>query len=240
MQAVLLAGGLGTRLRSVVNDRPKPMADVLGYPFLEYLILELKKHGITKVVLAVGYMGESIEAYFGTGEKLGIEIQYSYEKEQLGTAGAIKNAAQYILDSEFFVLNADTFYQAAYSDALQLFRIEQADMVLVLRKVDDISRYGSVRLEGRRVEGFNEKISEQRPGLINGGIYIMKKQILDCIPEGRKCSLENEIIPELLKSDKKVCGTINEGYFIDIGIPRDYFQFIQDVKEEKITFEGRP
>ncbi len=240
MQAVLLAGGLGTRLRSVVNDRPKPMADVLGYPFLEYLILELKKHGITKVVLAVGYMGESIEAYFGTGEKLGIEIQYSYEKEQLGTAGAIKNAAQYILDSEFFVLNADTFYQAAYSDALQLFRIEQADMVLVLRKVDDISRYGSVRLEGRRVEGFNEKISEQRPGLINGGIYIMKKQILDCIPEGRKCSLENEIIPELLKSDKKVCGTINEGYFIDIGIPRDYFQFIQDVKEKKITFEGRP
>lgn len=240
MQAVLLAGGLGTRLRSVVNDRPKPMADVLGYPFLEYLILELKKHGITKVVLAVGYMGESIEAYFGTGEKLGIEIQYSYEKEQLGTAGAIKNAAQYILDSEFFVLNADTFYQAAYSDALKLFRIEQADMVLVLRKVDDISRYGSVRLEGRRVEGFNEKISEQRPGLINGGIYIMKKQILDCIPEGRKCSLENEIIPELLKSDKKVCGTINEGYFIDIGIPRDYFQFIQDVKEKKITFEGRP
>lgn len=240
MQAVLLAGGLGTRLRSVVNDRPKPMADVLGYPFLEYLILELKKHGITKIVLAVGYMGESIETYFGTGEKLGIEIRYSYEKEQLGTAGAIKNAAQHILDSEFFVLNADTFYQAAYLDALRLFRMEQADMVLVLRKVDDISRYGSVRLEGTRVEGFNEKISEQRPGLINGGIYIMKKQVLDCIPEGKKCSLENEIIPELLKSGKNVRGTINEGYFIDIGIPSDYFQFIQDVKEKKITFEGRP
>ena len=236
MQAVLLAGGLGTRLKSVVNDRPKPMADVCGKPFLEYLILELKKHGITDIVLAVGYKGEMIEDYFKSGEQLGVHIEYSYEKEQLGTAGAIKNAGKYINEDEFFVLNADTFYQAAYSDVIELYKKEMVDMALVLRKVPDVSRYGSVKLDGPMITGFNEKVSDHIPGVINGGIYLMRKSVLDLIPDGEKCSLENEIIPGMLSAEKKLGAVVNEGYFIDIGVPDDYFKFIKDVENQIIEF----
>lgn len=236
MQAVLLAGGLGTRLQSVVNDRPKPLADVCGKPFMEYLILELKKHGITDLVFAVGYKGEMVEEYFGDGKQLGVNIEYSYEKEQLGTAGAIKNAGGYIKESEFFVLNADTFYQAAYRDVIDLYKQTNVEMALVLRKVPDVSRYGSVKLEDHLITGFNEKVSEHIPGVINGGIYLMRNTVLDLISEGKKCSLENEIIPQLLADGKRLGAVVNEGYFIDIGVPDDYFKFIKDVEQKNIEF----
>ena len=238
MQAVLLAGGLGTRLRSVVSDRPKPLADVCGKPFLEYLILELKRHGICDIIMAVGYKGEMIEEYFKDGAKWDISIQYAYERELLGTAGAVKNAEQKLHSSEFFVINADTFYQAAYEEMMNLYEKDDADMVLVLRRVPDISRYGSVRVQGHRVTGFNEKRVEKCSGLINGGIYLMKKDILKNIPVERKCSLENEIIPGLIKSGAKVEGIINEGYFIDIGVPEDYYQFSEDIEAKKLYFNG--
>lgn len=236
MQAVLLAGGLGTRLRSVVSDRPKPMADVCGKPFMEYLILELKKHGISHIIMAVGYKGSFVENYFQNGEKLGVKIEYSYEETQLGTAGAIKNAEKFITDPEFFVLNADTFYQAAYGDVISLYDKLDLDMALVLRRVPDVSRYGSVRLDGQMITGFNEKICENVPGLINGGIYLMKKEILDHIPVNQKCSLENEMIPKMLSEKKKIGAVINDGYFIDIGVPEDYYRFIRDVEENIIMF----
>lgn len=236
MQAVLLAGGLGTRLRSVVNDRPKPMADVCGKPFMEYLIRELKKHGVDHIIMAVGYKGSMVEEYFKDGTSLGIKIDYSYEETQLGTAGAIKNAEKFLTDSEFLVLNADTFYQAAYSDAFSLYKEMDLDMALVLRRVPDVSRYGSVKLKENRVIGFNEKVEEQVPGVINGGIYIMKKTVLDLIPLNQKCSLENEIIPKMLADQKKLGAIVNDGYFIDIGIPDDYYCFIEDIKEKRIQF----
>lgn len=236
MQAILLAGGLGTRLQSVVNDRPKPMADVCGKPFMEYLILELKKHGVTHIVMAVGYKGNMVETYFHHGENLGVSIEYSYEEAQLGTAGAIKNAEKYISEEEFFVLNADTFYQVAYEEVISLYKKRDLDMALVLRKVPDISRYGSVRMDNQIITGFNEKISERRSGLINGGIYFMKKEMLDFIPKQQKCSLENEIIPKMLENGKRLGAIVNNGYFIDIGIPEDYYRFIQDVKDKEIKF----
>jgi len=236
MQAVLLAGGLGTRLRSVVHDRPKPMADVCGKPFMEYLILELKKHGVDHIVMAVGYKGSMVEEYFKDGKEIGVKIDYSYEETQLGTAGAIKNAERYINGTEFLVLNADTFYQAAYSEAFSLYQEMNLDMALVVRRVPDVSRYGSVKIEQNRVIGFNEKVEEPIPGVINGGIYIMKRSVLDLIPTKKKCSLENEIIPQMLSNGKKLGAIVNDGYFIDIGVPKDYYQFIEDVKEEKIRF----
>lgn len=236
MQAVLLAGGLGTRLKSVVNDRPKPMADVCGRPFMEYLILELKKHNITHIIMAVGYKGNMVEDYFGDGSGLGVKLDYSYEQTQLGTAGAIKNAEKFLTDPEFFVLNADTFYRAAYDDAVTLYCQMDIDLVLVLRRVSDVSRYGSVRLEHQMVTGFNEKVPEQIPGLINGGIYLLKKTVLDLIPEKKKCSLENEIIPKMLQMKRKIGAVVNDGYFIDIGVPEDYYTFVKHVKEQKINF----
>lgn len=175
---------------------------------------------------------------FRNGKQLGVHIEYSYEKEQLGTAGAIKNASQYIKESEFFVLNADTFYQAAYSDIIDLYNGDSVDMALVLRKVPDVSRYGSVKLNNHMIIGFNEKVSEHIPGVINGGIYLMRNNVLDLIPEGKKCSLENEIIPQMLAEKKKLGAVVNEGYFIDIGVPDDYFKFIKDVEQKNIEFNG--
>lgn len=235
MQAVLLAGGLGTRLRSVVNDRPKPMALVEGYPFMEYLIHQLKSNGIEDIVMAVGYKGSMVEDYFQDGSKQGVRIQYSYEEEPLGTAGAIKNAAEKLTDESFFVLNADTFYKMDYSRLIESNLENDAIMTLVLREVEDISRYGKATLTDGILTGFNEKSADAEPGTINGGVYLIRKKMLDYIPEG-KVSLENEVIPRLLNGGITISGIVNDGYFIDIGIPEDYFKFIEDVKCGTVHF----
>ncbi|MEY8339183.1 nucleotidyltransferase family protein [Lachnospiraceae bacterium 62-35] len=234
MQAILLAGGLGTRLKSVVNDRPKPMALVEGKPFMEYVIHELSRHGIKDIIFAVGYKGSMVEEYFQDGKDFGIHVSYSYEEEPLGTAGAIRNAAGLIKD-RVFVLNADTFYQIAYSRLAGLMDQECLDMALVLREVPDISRYGKAVLKEGRLVGFNEKTEETRPGTINGGIYLMRKSLIEEIPPG-KVSLENDMIPRWLKEGKALGGFVNEGYFIDIGIPEDYFRFMEDVKNQIVVW----
>ncbi len=254
-QAVILAGGLGTRLKSVVNDRPKPMALVNEKPFLEYVLEELKKNGITDIIFAVGYKGSMVEDYFGDGSRFQMNIRYSYEDGQLGTAGAIKNASELINGKDFYVLNGDTYYKIDYGRLEELNEQNNSIMTLVLRRVEDVSRYGRAVLDGERLTAFNEKMenkpkkelkshskkkgkkkpgnSRQKPvktaGTINGGIYYMTPRIFDYIPDG-KVSLENEVIPELLKQDCFISGIVNEGYFIDIGIPEDYFKFQQDIQ----------
>lgn len=241
MQAVLLAGGLGTRLRSVVSDRPKPMALVDEKPFMEYVVHELSRHGVTDIIFAVGYKGSMVEEYFGDGSGFAapdgtpLHVQYAYEEELLGTAGAIKNAGRFVTEDTFFVLNADTFYQLDYSYLAQLQKNQDLDMALVLRKVPDISRYGEALLEQGRLVGFNEKRNEPRPGTINGGVYFMKRALLKQIPDG-KVSLENEMIPRWLKEGRRLGGFVNEGYFIDIGVPEDYYQFIEDVEKGVVVW----
>lgn len=230
MQAILLAGGLGTRLKSVVSDRPKPMALIEGKPFMEYVIHELSRHGITDIIFAVGYKGSMVEEYFGDGSGFGVTVSYAYEETLLGTAGAIKNAARFMKEDQVFVLNADTFYQIDYSRLAKLKEERALDMVLVLRLVPDVSRYGQAVLEDGWLTGFNEKTNEAKPGTINGGIYLLTKDMIDDIPEG-KVSLENEMIPKWLEEGKKLGGIVNDGYFIDIGIPEDYFRFMEDVKK---------
>lgn len=230
MQAILLAGGLGTRLQSVVNDRPKPMALIEGKPFMEYVIHELSRHGITDIIFAVGYKGSMVEEYFGDGSRFGVTVSYAYEETLLGTAGAIKNAARFMKEDQVFVLNADTFYQIDYTRLVQLKEERELDMALVLRMVPDVSRYGQAVLEDGCLTGFNEKTNEARPGTINGGIYLLTKEMISQIPEG-KVSMENEMIPKWLEEGRKLGGIVNDGYFIDIGIPEDYFRFMEDVKK---------
>ena len=184
MQAIILAGGLGTRLRSVVSDRPKPMALVAGKPFLEYVLQGLKKSGIDDVIFAVGYKGGMVEEYFGDGSQFGIRARYAYEEELLGTAGAIKNAGNYVTDEQFFVLNGDTFYQMDFGDLSRIQQEKNLEMALVLRGVPDISRYGAARLTDGLLTAFNEKNGNTGAGTINGGVYLMKRALLDEIPEG--------------------------------------------------------
>lgn len=235
MQAVLLAGGLGTRLRTVVSDRPKPMALIEKKPFMEYVILELKKHGVNEIIFAVGYKGSMVEEYFKDGSQWQIKVSYSYEEELLGTAGAIKNAGRFVTDDYFLVLNADTYYQIDYGKLVSLSRERSLDMAMVLREVEDVSRYGQAVLKAGQLVAFDEKTEEKKAGTINGGVYYMKRSLLEEIPEG-KVSLEHEMIPRWLASkEKSLGGIVNDGYFIDIGVPEDYYRFMEDVKKGTVT-----
>lgn len=235
MQAILLAGGLGTRLRSVVSDRPKPMALIQGKPFMEYVVMELKRQGIDEIIFAVGYKGTMVEDYFKDGKAFGVRAAYAYEETLLGTAGAIRNAARFMTGETVLVLNADTFYRTSYDRLSQLKREENLDMALVLRRVPDISRYGEAILENQMLVGFNEKTTQSRPGTINGGVYLLSGELISRIPEG-KVSLEQEMIPKWMKEGCRIGGFVNDGYFIDIGIPEDYYQFMEDVEKGVIAW----
>lgn len=235
MQAILLAGGLGTRLRSVVSDRPKPMALIEDRPFMEYVVRGLARFGITDIIFAVGYKGSMVEEHFGDGTAFGIRASYAYEEELLGTAGAIKNAGRFVTEDSFFVLNADTFYRIDYGRLVTIKEENGLDMALVLREVPDVSRYGAAVLDGVMLTGFNEKAKEAGPGTINGGVYLMSRKLLDEIPAG-KVSLEHEMIPGWMKEGRRLGGFVNDGYFIDIGVPDDYFRFQEDVKKGVIKW----
>ena len=236
MQAILLCGGMGTRLRSVVSDRPKPMADICGKPFLQYLLEMLRDKGITEVIFALGYMGEMIEEYFQDGSAFGLKISYSYEEEPLGTGGAIRNALPKILEEEVLVLNADTYFPMDYQGLLRFHQENDGDFSLATRAVPDISRYGAVRRDAAgRILAWNEKLEDggqPLAGEINGGIYVMKKSLIAEIPEGKQ-SLEQDCIPKWLSEGKRIFGLPFDGYFMDIGIPKDYQQFITDVEQGK-------
>jgi len=236
MQAILLCGGMGTRLRSVVSDRPKPMADICGKPFLQYLLEMLRDKGITEVIFALGYMGEMIEEYFRDGSAFGLKIAYSYEEEPLGTGGAIRNALPKIMEEEVLVLNADTYFPMDYQGLYHFHQENDGDFSLATRAVPDISRYGAVRRDAAgRILAWNEKLEDggqPLAGEINGGIYVMKKSLIAEIPEGKQ-SLEQDCIPKWLSEGKRIFGLPFEGYFMDIGIPKDYQQFITDVEQGK-------
>lgn len=242
MQAILLAGGLGTRLQSVINDRPKPMALIEGKPFIEYVVRELSRNGIADIIFAVGYKGSMVEHYFGDGSSFllpdgggHLRIRYAYEKELLGTAGAIKNAGKLVTEDPFLVLNADTFYRIDYGRLVRMQQDRQLELALVLREVPDVSRYGQAILDGSKLAAFNEKTTCARPGTINGGVYLLTRALLEDIPEG-KVSLENEMIPRWLSEGRALGGFVSDGYFIDIGIPEDYYKFIEDVKKGAVTW----
>lgn len=242
MQAILLAGGLGTRLQSVVSDRPKPMALIDDKPFMEYVVHQLSRYGVTDIIFAVGYKGSMVEEHFGDGSSFPLpegsghlNIRYAYEEELLGTAGAIKNAVKLVTDETFLVLNADTFYQIDYRRLVQMQKEQKLEMVLVLREVPDVSRYGQAVLKGSKLVGFNEKTTRPRPGTINGGIYLLTRSLVEDIPEG-KVSLEDVMIPRWLLEGRRLGGFVNDGYFIDIGIPEDYYKFMEDVRKGVVTW----
>ncbi|WP_308579336.1 nucleotidyltransferase family protein [Oribacterium sinus] len=236
MQAILLCGGMGTRLRSVVSDRPKPMADICGKPFLQYLLEMLREKGITEVIFALGYMGEMIEEYFQDGSAFGLKIAYSYEEDPLGTGGAIRNALPKIMEEEVLVLNADTYFPMDYQGLYRFHQENDGDFSLATRAVPDISRYGAVRRDAAgRILAWNEKLEDggqPLAGEINGGIYVMKKSLIAEIPEGKQ-SLEQDCVPKWLSEGKRIFGLPFDGYFMDIGIPKDYQQFITDVEQGK-------
>ena len=225
MDAVVLVGGLGTRLRSLITDVPKPMALVNGKPFLDTLLSRLLRYAeIERVVLAVGYKREVVQAYF-EDEKAGRRIVYAVESEPLGTGGGIFNAVSAVSDlsSEVLVLNGDTLFEVDIAKMLQHHRQQQADITMALKPMIRFERYGTVELVGERIVGFKEK-QYCAAGKINGGVYLIDKALfekVDVEAMPRKFSFETDVL-ERYCNRLEVSGFVSDGYFIDIGIPADY------------------
>ncbi len=218
-EAIILAGGLGTRLQSVVKDIPKPMADIKGEPFLKYLLDYLSLNGIERVVLSVGFRYEVIEEYFGSKYK-NIELHYAVEEEPLGTGGGIMNALNYTYENLVYLINGDTFFKV---DLMELFKFHnqtKADFTLALKPMQNFDRYGSVEIGKDRILKFNEKQFKEE-GLVNGGIYILNKYLLETLPFPHKFSFEKDFLEKQL-NHFFINGCVVDNYFIDIGIPEDY------------------
>jgi len=219
IRAFVLCGGLGTRLRPVLSDRPKSMAPVAGVPFLQLLLENLRSQGISEVILGTGYMAENIEAFFQKGENIGLRVRYSREAEPLGTGGALK-LAEPLLSDPVVVLNGDSYVEWSLAATVALFTKNEAAAVIVLQAVAEVSRYGSVTIESDgRVNEFVEKGTRTGAGLINAGVYLLRKEIVRALPVGEAISLERDVFPGL--SGSKVYGLVSDGLFIDIGIPAD-------------------
>lgn len=217
MQAIILAGGFGTRLKSVVQDLPKPMALINGKPFLEYIFKYLKKQGIKEVILSVFYKKEVIKEYFKDSFD-GINIIYNEEKEPLGTGGAIKDALKFVND-EVYVLNGDTFFDI---DLKKMF-LKESKICIALKQMQEFDRYGAVNIDKfSYISSFEEK-AYKKQGLINGGIYLLKKDLFDDFSLIDKFSFE-KFLQENCKT-LKIQTKVFDDYFIDIGIPEDYYLF---------------
>ena len=219
--AVVLVGGLGTRLQPVLPTTPKPLARVGNMPFLELLILQLRSQGVRHIVMCTGHLADQIEQEFGDGHALDVVIDYSKETRPLGTAGAVKFAMRYVEQaSDFLVMNGDSFLELDFAKFLAFHRQRAGLVSIAVRKVSDAARYGTVQVaEGNRVAGFHEKTGSQAPGTINGGVYVFNRSALEYIPEGPS-SFEKDVLPRLL--DRGVYALEQHGIFIDIGTPEDY------------------
>lgn len=219
MQAIVLAGGLGTRLRSVVPELPKPMAPVAGRPFLTYVLDALVDAGFEVAVLAVGYRAEAIRVHFGDAYR-GLSLRYSLEASPLGTGGAIRLAWAQADADPVFVLNGDTWLELDYRAMLAAHVAAGVSLSVAVCEVPDVARYGSLDVVQGRIRRFREK-GESGPGRINAGTYLIAAEVIRRIPPGRPHSFEQELLMPLV-AEIRPLAFMAQGRFIDIGVPEDY------------------
>ncbi len=218
MDVVILCGGKGSRLQEVVNDRPKPMAQINETPFLEILIKYFSGFGFTRFIFCTGYMSEAIDQYY-KDQNGDLEILISNEDKPLGTGGAIKNAEKFINSGQFIVANGDSFCQIDLSEMLDLHFQRQALMTIALVEAKATKETGTVRLNGSgRIIDFQEKIEGVGNVYINAGIYLFQKNVLSEIKHGQKCSLEYDMFPKLITAD--CYGYVAKEKLFDIGTPQ--------------------
>ncbi len=235
MQAVILVGGEGRRLRPLTDTRPKPMMRLVDRPFVEHQLDHLRRFGVDHVVFSCGYLPEALLDHFGDGSRVGIRLSYVVDPEPLGTGGAIRNAETELDPSaRLLVLNGDVLTDLDLAALVAQHEADGVDGTLALTPVEDPSRYGLVRLfADRRVEEFLEKPSddELRPGepfLINAGTYLFEPPVLAAIPAGRPSSIERDIFPVLAESGR-LAGFPSDAYWRDIGTPDSYLDAHLDV-----------
>ena len=217
VDAAILVGGLGTRLRGVIDDVPKPLAPVLGRPFLFYQLDMLALRGARSVTLCCGYKADLVRATVGSSW-LGMPVYFSVESSPLGTGGALRHASPSLTSSRVLVLNGDSWLAPDWNALCEA--PEGGEACLALVQVQDSGRFGAVELDGKTVTAFKEKNADGKPGLINGGIYLISQGILSGLPEGTH-SLEREVFPSLV-AEGRLRGVVTTSAFLDIGIPSSY------------------
>ena len=234
VQAVVLVGGEGTRLRPLTLETPKPMVPVMNMPFLERTLRRLKDAGIDDVILPAGYLPDAITSHFGDGSELGLRIRYVIEETPLGTAGALKNVEQFI-DGPFFVLNGDVLTSLDLRALLEYHRAKGGIGTLHLIHVDDPSPFGAVVHDAAgRIEHFIEKPPRDTAPTneINAGTYLLEREVLDRIPAGHNVSIERETFPALIKAgDRPLYAFTTDDYWIDLGKPEAYLGAHRDIFE---------
>ena len=227
-EAIILAGGFGTRLQGVVKDVPKPMAPVNGRPFLTYILDYLIEYQYNKVILSVGYLHEKIEAYFGNQYK-SLEIDYAVETEPLGTGGGILFAMSKCVTDNVLVINGDTMFKVDLAEFEQFHAEKNALLSIVLREVEDVSRYGSVTIgNDNLIVLFAEKQVTFGRGYINGGVYLINRELFRKYPQPQKFSFEKDLMTRFYRQEL-FYAMPSDGYFIDIGIPEDYARAQQEL-----------
>ncbi len=230
-EAIILAGGMGTRLKSVVKEVPKPMAPINGKPFLEYLLNHLIKNGIERVIFSVGFKSNIIADHFGDKYQ-NCELVYVYEDEPLGTGGAIKEAMNSVTEEHVLVTNGDSLFITDIQGQFVFHQNKGADVTLGLKELKDFDRYGTVLVDANsRIHDFQEKTAVKE-GLINGGVYIFKVDSFISIDFPQKFSVENNYF-QLFTKVHKFYGYQSDGYFLDIGIPSDFAKAQSEFKKFK-------
>ncbi len=243
MQAIVLVGGEGTRLRPLTASTPKPALTLVDRPFLAYMIEWLAGHGVTEVVLACGFLPDVLRtALAGEEERAGVGIRYVSEPRPLGTAGAIRFAADVLgdeLGDHFLALNGDVLTDLDLSALLRAHEERSARATIALHPVEDSSAFGLVRSgEGGEVLEFLEKTGEHAPGEINAGMYVLERSALDLIPAGEYVSIERDVFPRLAGTG--LYGLLLEGYWVDIGTPERYLQASWDILEGRVATRVEP
>lgn len=220
-EAIILAGGMGTRLQDSVKDRPKPLADVAGRPFLEWLLLLLHSQGIRHVIVCTGHMGEMVESHLGNGSRIGLELEYARDPFPLGTGGALRNALNLHHSPSLLVLNGDSYCRFDVRELFEFHLSHHSEATILLAKVEDSSRFGSVETDRNgKVTAFREKTIDRHPAWINAGIYLLNQRVVEEIPANRAVSLEREVFPDLI--GRGLFAKPQNGIFWDIGTVESY------------------
>lgn len=224
VDVLILCGGKGERLREVVNDRPKPLAEIKGRPFLDLIIDFTSRFGFRRFVLLAGYMGDLIKEYaIKKTQTSSLEIDCLIEPTALGTGGAVKNAEELIKSTSFLLLNGDSICPSDLRLFLMYHNKKGALATIMLSQAKEVQDYGNVVVDGKgRIISFQEKTGGTPGALVNAGVYLMKKEILDILPSGGVCSLEKDIFPKIV--DKDLFGYVVKESHLDIGTPERYLK----------------
>lgn len=220
MEAIILAGGFGTRLKSIIKNCPKPMAPINGRPFLEILLKSLHEKGFERIILSLHYMPEKIINYFKDSFN-GMKIEYVIEDSPLGTGGAIKNSFSKVKNEQVYIFNGDSYVDFDFAITEKL-RKSINDPIIFLKELDNVERYGSVKIKNKLIIGFDEK-EKKGKGLINAGIYILNKKLLNDFPDQKSFSFEKDYLAKRINKSPHYF-YLCKGLFIDIGIPEDFIK----------------